>query len=96
MVIVFIQNQRVLSNYTLYTLFCTISNTRRVATVGTSGLCPPPHFNFRIKQGPTVFISNIRDNAFYGCSEILLTKNFAIFTKYATIFEQLTAPFHFF
>ena len=49
----------------------------------------PTHFNFRTKQGPTVSVSNIRDIAFYGCSEIMRTRNFTIFTVYAKISGQL-------
>ena len=56
----------------------------------------PPHFNFRTKQGPTVSVSNIRDIAFYGCSVIIRTRNFTIFTVYTTIFRQFTAVSHFF
>ena len=54
------------------------------------------HFNFQTKQGPTVSVSNIRDIAFYGCSEIIRTRNFKIFTVYATIFGHLMAVFYFF
>ena len=54
------------------------------------------HINFRNKPGPTVSVSNIRDIAFYGCSEIIRTRNLMIFTVYATIFGQYTATFHFF
>ena len=37
-----------------------------VATGGSrgGGACPPPHFNFSTKQGPTVSVSNIRDIVF--------------------------------
>ena len=42
------------------------------------------------------FSSNIRDIAFYGCSEIIRTRNFTIFTVYITIFGQFTAAFYFF
>ena len=55
-----------------------------------------PHFNFRTKQGPKVSVSNIRDIAFYGCSEIIRTRNFTIFTIYATTFGEFTAAFYFF
>ena len=57
---------------------------------------PCPHFNFQTKQGPTVSVPNIRDISFYGCSEIIRTKNFTIFTVYVTFFWQLMAAFHFF
>ena len=53
------------------------------------------HFNFWTKQGPTVSTSNIRDIAFYECSEITRTRNFTIFTVFTTIFGQFTAAFHF-
>ena len=33
---------------------------------------------------------------FYGCSEIIQTRNFTIFTVYTTIFGQIKAAFHFF
>ena len=44
----------------------------------------PLHFNFRNKEGPKISVSN-RDIAFYGCSDIIRTRNFAIFTVHATI-----------
>ena len=50
-----------------------------------------PNFNFRTKQGPTVSVSDIRDIGFYGCSEIIRTRNFMIFTVYAAIFGQYRA-----
>ena len=38
-----------------------------------------PLFNFRTKKGPTpVSVSNTRDIAFYGYSEIIRTRNFTI------------------
>ena len=46
---------------------------------GSRGIWPQ-HFNFWTKQGPTVSVSNIRDIAFNECSEIILTRNFMIFT----------------
>ena len=55
-----------------------------------------PHFNFWTKQSPTFWVSKIRDIACYGCSEIIRTRNFTIFTVYAAIFGQLTVLFHFF
>ena len=61
-----------------------------VATGGIMAL----HFNFRTKQGPTVSVSNIRVIAFYGCSEIIRTRNFPICA--VLIFGQFTAAFHFF
>ena len=64
-----------------------------VATGGSEGPCSP-RFYFRTKQGPTVSVSNIRDITFYGCLEIIRTKNFTIFTVYATIFGQFTTTFH--
>ena len=73
-----------------------IFSNRGVATRGDGrGRCPT-HFNFRTKQSPTVSVSNIRDIAFYGFSEIIQTRNFTIFTVYATIFGLFTAAFHFF
>ena len=51
------------------------------------------HFNFQTRQGPQVSVSNI---AFYGCLEIIQTKDFTVFTVYATIFGQFIAAFHFF
>ena len=57
---------------------------------------PLPHLKFRIKQGPTVSVQNIRDIAFNGCSEIIWTINFTIFTVYAAIFEQYMVDSHFF
>ena len=64
----------------LYILEC-----RGVATRGARGLSCL-HFKFRTKQGPTVSVSNIRNIAFNRCSEIIRTRNFTIFTMYATIF----------
>ena len=48
------------------------------------------------QEGPTVSVSNISVIAFYGCSEIIRTRNFTIFTVYATISGQYKAAFHFF
>ena len=52
-----------------------------------------PHINFQTKQGPTVLVSNVRDTALYGCSEIIQTRYSTIFTVYATVFGQLTHVF---
>ena len=41
-------------------------------------------------------VSNIRDIAFYGCTEIMRIRNFTIFTVFATSFGHDTAAFHFF
>ena len=40
---------------------------------------PTPHFNFWTKQ--TDQVSNIRDIAFYVCSEIIRIRNFTFFTE---------------
>ena len=70
--------------------------------IGNSGVQPLwvglgrpclPYFNFRIKQGPEFSVSNISDIGFYGCSEIIRTRNFTSFTVYATIFGQFMAVF---
>ena len=53
----------------------------------------PPHFNFQTRQSPTVSVSNVGDNTFYGCSEITRTRHFTNFTVHATIFGQLTHVF---
>ena len=37
----------------------------------------------------------LRDTAFYGSSEIIWTRNFTLFTLYATIFGQYAAASHF-
>ena len=74
----------------------TIIFTEALPLGGPGGPCPPSHFNFRTKQGPTVSVSNITDIAFYRCSEIIRIGNFTIFTEYATMFGQFTAAFHFF
>ena len=66
-----------------------VQTIRGVATGGARGLCPNT-------TGPTVSVLNIRDIAFYGCSEIIRTRNFTIFTLHATSFGQFTAAFHFF
>ena len=55
-----------------------------------------PNVNLETRKGPTVTVSNIRDIAFYGCSEIILTENFTIFTAYATSFGEFTVAFHIF
>ena len=68
---------------------------RGVATGGPRGTMVPP-LHFWTKQGPTVIVSNTRNIAFYGCSEIILTRNLTIFTVYAIIFEQFMVAFHFF
>ena len=71
--------------------------SRGVATGGGGrGPCIPPpphllHFNFWTKQGP-----KIRDIAFYGCSEIIRTRNLAIFIVCATSFRRFMAAFRFF
>ena len=64
---------------------------------GQGAMPAHPHFNSQIKKGPKVSVSvlNIRNIAFYGCSEIIRTKNFIIFTVYAIIFGQFIAAFHF-
>ena len=61
---------------------------------GGQGSMFPPHFNFQTKQGPKVL--NITDIAFYGCLEIMRTRNFTIFTVYVTIVGQFMAAFHLF
>ena len=66
-----------------------------VVNGGASGIMVP-HFNFQTKQGPKVSLSNIRDIAFYQCSEMMRTRNFTFFTVYVTIFGQFMAAFHFF
>ena len=81
--------------YTHIYIYIYIYIYRSVATGGARGPWPP-HFNFRTKQGPTVSVSNIRDIAFYSCSEILRIRNFTIFTVYATIFGKFTTVFYFF
>ena len=60
---------------------------------GARTTMPPPNFNFQTKQSPTVSVSNVRDTAFYECSEIIPNINFTTFTVYATIFGQLTHVF---
>ena len=68
---------------------------RDVATGGQEGHAPP-HFNFQTKKGAKISVLNIKDIAFYECSEITQTRNFTIFTVYAIIFGQFMAAFHFF
>ena len=63
---------------------------------GGGGGALPYHFNIQTKQGPEISVSNIRDIAFYGCSEVIPNKNFKIFTAYATTFDQFMPTFHFF
>ena len=63
---------------------------------GGAGEAWHPHFNFRTKKGPKISVLNIRDIAFYGCSEIIRTRYLTIFTVYAIIFGQFMAVFHFF
>ena len=69
--------------------------TRGVPLGGNGGLVPPPLYPTSISEGPTISISNTRDIAFYWCSKIILTRNLAIFTMYATSLEQFLAVFHF-
>ena len=72
-----------------------IFKTRGLATGGGVQVAMvPPLQCLNTKQGPTVSVSNIRDISFYGCSEIIQTINFTIFTVNATIFGQYTAAFH--
>ena len=66
---------------------------RGVATRGGRGQGGHGHLNFRTKQGPKVSVSNIRDIAFYGCTEIIWTRNFRIFTVYAINFGQIMVAF---
>ena len=40
-------------------------------------------------------VSNIKGIAFYACSEVIRTRNFTVFTVFATNFESITAAFHF-
>ena len=40
-----------------------------------------------------IYMSNTGDIAFYGRSENIRTRNFTIFTVYATIFRRLTHVF---
>ena len=71
-------------------------NFRGVTTGGGGrGQAPFTHFNFWNKD-PTVSFSNIRYIAFNGCSEIVWTRNFTIFTVCATIFGQCMAASYFF
>ena len=73
----------------------TTNFNRGVATgVREAGEPWPRNFKFRTKQGPTVSVSNIRDIAFYGCSEIMRTTSFTICT--VLIFRQFTVAFYFF
>ena len=44
----------------------------------------------------SISVLNIKNIAFYGCSEIVRTRTFKIFTVYAIIFRQFMATFHFF
>ena len=55
-----------------------------------------PHFNFQTKQRPAVPVSKIMNTAFYGRSETMRTRNFAMFTVYAEMFGQFLADFQFF
>ena len=75
---------------------CMLVGTRGIAAGGARGAMPPPTSIFEPNKVQQFQFQTSGDNAFYGCSEIIRTKNFAIFTKYATIFEQFTVPFHFF
>ena len=55
-----------------------------------------PHVSFQTKKSPQISVSNIRDIAFYRCSEIIRTRKFTTFAVHATIFGQFMAAFHFF
>ena len=86
----------VLPNEGFFNFFSTI--IRGVATGRAMGAMPPPplpNFNFRTKQGPKISVSNIRDIAFYGCSEIIQIRNFTVFIVYATGFGQFMTAFDF-
>ena len=48
----------------------------------------------REKQGRNNDSSDQTSNHLQGCSGIILTRNFTIFTVYATIFGQFMADFH--
>ena len=78
-----------------YFLFFFSCILQRPNHLGGRGLCPP-NFNFQTKEGSTVSVSNIMGIAFYRCSEIKRTRNFTIFTVYATFFGPFTADFCFF
>ena len=52
--------------------------------------------NKQTNKDPTVSVLNIRDIAFYVCSEIIRTRNFKIFTVCALIFREFMAVFPFF
>ena len=83
------------SNSNWIFLFFIFELVQRRSHWGPGGLWPS-HFNFQTKQGPTVSGSNIRDIAFYVCSEIIRIRNFTSFAVYAIIFGQFTTAFHFF
>ena len=68
---------------------------RDVAT-GGPGRSWSLHFNFQTKKVPIVSVSNIWEISFYGCLKVTQTRNFIVFTVYATVFEQFTVAFHFF
>ena len=53
---------------------------------------PSLQLNFWTKHGSTVSVSNIRNVAFYGCPDIIRTRNIV----YATIFGQFPNEFSFF
>ena len=65
--------------------FHNIAQGRSHREGGGRGLYPP-YFNLQTKRGPKVLVLIIRDIAFYGCSEIIRTRNATIFNMYATIF----------
>ena len=83
-----------------------IKNTasRGVATGAEGGretkprLLPSPtplQLKFPNQKGATFPVSEIRDIAFYGCSEIMWTRNFRNFTVYATNFWTIYSDFSF-
>ena len=55
----------------------------------------PPQLKFPNQKGATFPVSEIRDIAFYGCSEIIRTRNFRNFTVYATNFWTIYSGFSF-
>ena len=60
------------------------------------GPMPPPPLQFLNTTRSKIPVSNIRDIAFYGCSEIIRARNFTIFIMYDTIVGQFMVRFHFF
>ena len=72
------------------------SKDQRCSHWGPKGAMPPPTAISEPNKVQNVSVSSIREIAFYGCSEIIRTRNFTFSTVYTTSFGQFMTAFHFF